>query len=67
MVAKSVSILVVATGGARNIDDFKAINGGHASAVAAGSMFVCIGKHQNGTYLLSSQNELKESLYEKIY
>ncbi|MBK7140287.1 MAG: imidazole glycerol phosphate synthase subunit HisF [Bacteroidetes bacterium] len=68
LVAKSVSIPVVATGGARNIDDFKeAINEGHASAVAAGSMFVYNGKHRAVLISYPSQNELKESLYEKIY
>jgi cyclase len=40
-VSEAVSIPVVACGGASGIDDFKkAVIEGHASAVAAGSMFV---------------------------
>lgn len=46
-VSKSISIPVVACGGAGKIDDFnKAIHEGGASAVAAGSMFVYYGKHR---------------------
>lgn len=41
LIAKAVSIPVVASGGAGKLDDFKkAVNQAHASAVAAGSMFV---------------------------
>jgi imidazole glycerol-phosphate synthase subunit HisF len=41
LIAKAVSIPVVASGGAGKLDDFKkAVSQAHASAVAAGSMFV---------------------------
>lgn len=46
-VAETVSVPVIACGGARNIDDFvEAVSTGHASAVAAGSMFVFYGPHR---------------------
>lgn len=46
-VTESVSIPVIANGGAGCIDDFnKAINIGGASAVSAGSLFVYYGKHK---------------------
>lgn len=46
MVAGSVGVPVVAAGGARNIDDFKAAREAGASAVAAGAMFVFHGPHR---------------------
>lgn len=46
-VAAAVSIPVVANGGAGSVKDFGlAVNEGHASAVAAGSLFVFQGKHR---------------------
>lgn len=45
-VSKSVSIPVVASGGAGTINDFKNAISNGASAVAAGSMFVLHGKHK---------------------
>lgn len=46
-IAAAVPVPVIACGGARNIDDFLvAIRDGHASAVAAGSLFVFQGIHR---------------------
>lgn len=46
-VATTVSIPVVANGGAGSVNDFGlAVHQGHASAVAAGSLFVFQGKHR---------------------
>jgi cyclase len=46
-VTSSVSVPVIACGGAGNIDDFvKAVDEGNASAVAAGSLFVFMGPHR---------------------
>lgn len=46
-VSESVSIPVIACGGAGKIDDFvEAVRKGRASAVAAGSLFVFIGPHR---------------------
>lgn len=46
-IAQSVDVPVIAAGGAGSVDDFRiAVEQGHASAVAAGSMFVFHGKHR---------------------
>ena len=46
-VSDSVNVPVIAAGGAAGLDDFaQAIGEGHASAVAAGSLFVFQGRHQ---------------------
>ncbi|MDO9418351.1 AglZ/HisF2 family acetamidino modification protein [Pararhizobium sp.] len=46
-VSDTVSVPVIACGGARNVEDFsEAVSVGHASAVAAGSMFVFYGPHR---------------------
>jgi cyclase len=46
-VSASVSIPIVACGGAGTVDDFsRAVHDGGASAIAAGSMFVYYGKHR---------------------
>jgi len=46
-VAQAVTVPVIACGGAGVIEDFRAaVCEGHASAVAAGSMFVFHGKHR---------------------
>jgi cyclase len=46
-VSQAVSVPVVACGGARNVDDFAAaVKAGHASACAAGAMFVFQGRHR---------------------
>ena len=63
-IAENVSIPVIASGGARNIDDFSdAVINGHASAVAAGSMFVFTGKHRAVLITYPSQKELKNRFY----
>lgn len=60
-VSKAVSIPVVAHGGARAFSDFKsAINESHASAVAAGSMFVYHGPRKAVLVNYPSAEELKE-------
>lgn len=45
LVSEQVSIPVIASGGAGNIDDFRQARNAGAAAVAAGSMFVFHGKH----------------------
>ncbi|MBI4685915.1 MAG: imidazole glycerol phosphate synthase subunit HisF [Nitrospirae bacterium] len=46
-VADAVNVPVIASGGAGKLEDFTdAVKKGHASAVAAGSMFVFYGKHR---------------------
>lgn len=61
-VASQLEIPVIACGGANTVDDFaKAVREGHASAVAAGSMFVFHGKHRAVLISYPSQQELKET------
>lgn len=63
-VSQAVSIPVVACGGAAGIEDFyKAVHDGHASAVAAGSMFVFQRPHNAVLISYPSQQQLKEQLY----
>ena len=63
-VTASVSIPVIACGGAANISDFKkAVEEGHASAVAAGSMFVFQRPHNAVLISYPSVPELKSKLY----
>ncbi|NNM95486.1 MAG: imidazole glycerol phosphate synthase subunit HisF [Bacteroidia bacterium] len=66
-ITSSVGIPVIACGGAGGMEDlFKAINNGHASAVAAGSMFVYVGKSTDSILInYPSQGELN-MLYERI-
>jgi cyclase len=46
-VSQSVNVPVIASGGAGTLEDFRtAVRIGHASAVAAGSMFVFYGRHR---------------------
>lgn len=46
-VSQSVSVPVIASGGAGSLEDFRsAVRDGHASAVSAGSMFVFYGPHR---------------------
>lgn len=46
-VSDTVSVQVIACGGAKSVDDFvEVVTAGHASAVAAGSMFVFYGRHR---------------------
>ena len=63
MVSSSISIPLVAVGGASSVDDFKkAIHAG-ASAVAAGSMFVFQRPHRAVLISYPSQEELKNEVY----
>ena len=59
-IAKSVSIPVIASGGAGNIAHLKQAIEAGASAVAAGSMFVFQGKHRAVLITYPSQEELSE-------
>ena len=45
-VASSISVPLIATGGAGDLDDFAQAVGAGAAAVAAGSLFVHYGKHR---------------------
>jgi imidazole glycerol-phosphate synthase subunit HisF len=66
-ISSSVSIPVVAAGGAGNLDDFqKAVKLSGASAVAAGSMFVFQRPHQAVLISYPNQKDLKEQLFLKI-
>lgn len=60
-VAESVSVPVIACGGAGRLDDFRqAVKAGGASAVAAGSMFVFQGKHRAVLITYPEYRELEE-------
>jgi cyclase len=62
-VADAVSVPVIACGGAGTITHFaEAVTEGHASAVAAGSMFVFHGKHRAVLISYSSRSELERAL-----
>lgn len=62
-VTESVSIPVIACGGAGKIEDFvEAVRKGGASAVAAGSMFVFHGKHRAVLITYPSIEELEKAL-----
>jgi len=59
-ISTSVSIPVVACGGAGQVDDFRsAVYDGKASAVAAGSMFVYYGKHRAVLINFPNDEELR--------
>lgn len=58
-VAQAVDVPVIACGGAGGVQDFsEAVFEGHASAVAAGSMFVFQGKHRAVLISYPGQQEL---------
>lgn len=58
-VTSSVTVPVIAMGGAGEIDDFRrAVVDGHASACAAGAMFVFQGKHRAVLISFPGQDEL---------
>jgi cyclase len=59
-IASKVSVPVVALGGARGMEDFKAAVGAGASAVAAGSRFVFHGPHRAVLINYPSPHELNE-------
>ena len=66
-VSNAVTIPVIACGGASGIDDFRmAVTDGHASAVAAGSMFVFQRPHHAVLISYPSPVELKEKLYSRL-
>ena len=60
-ISESVSIPVVALGGAKDYKDFfKVVNKGYASAVAAGSLFVYHGSNRGILINFPSESELKD-------
>ncbi len=62
-VAQAVTVPVIACGGAGTLADFgAAVTDGHASAVAAGSMFVFHGKHRAVLLSYPSRAELERAL-----
>jgi len=66
-VSTSVSVPVIACGGASNTGDFvAAIKDGQASAVAAGSMFVFQGVHRAVLMNYPDQNKLVDEVFKKI-
>ena len=66
-VTESVSVPVIAAGGAQSITDFfSAVSKGNASAVSAGSMFVFHGPHRAVLISYPSQKLLVEQLYKKV-
>jgi cyclase len=63
-ITSKVDVPLIACGGAGTIDDLtKAVKDGHASAVAAGSMFVYHGKHNAVLINYPSQQDLRK-IYE---
>jgi cyclase len=63
-VADAVSVPVIANGGASSVADFTAaVKSGHASAVAASSMFVFQGKHRAVLISFPDESLLREELY----
>ncbi|HYE54417.1 MAG TPA: AglZ/HisF2 family acetamidino modification protein [Chitinophagaceae bacterium] len=66
-VATAVHIPVVACGGAAGVEDFRnAVAEGHASAVAAGSMFVFQRPHNAVLISYPTQKQLQEQLYSRM-
>lgn len=66
-IATTVNIPVIIGGGAGSVNDFKqAVTEGHASAVAAGSMFVFQRPHNAVLISYPSQQELKEKVYANL-
>lgn len=62
-VAQAVTVPVIACGGAGSLADFgAAVTDGHASAVAAGSMFVFHGKHRAVLISYPTRAELERAL-----
>jgi imidazole glycerol-phosphate synthase subunit HisF len=62
-VADAVPVPVIACGGAATVMDFsEAVREGHASAVAAGSMFVFHGRHRAVLISYPSRSELERTL-----
>lgn len=66
-VTSSISIPVIACGGASSVNDFKkAIKEGQASAVAAGNFFVFQRPHKAVLISYPSQKELEQNFYSKL-
>lgn len=66
-VAGSVSVPVIAGGGAGKLSHFvEAIRGGQASAVSAGAMFVFKGPHRAVLISYPSQTALKDEVYSRL-
>lgn len=66
-VTSSVSVPVVACGGASSVDDFvHAVRDGGASAVAAGSMFVFHGVHRAVLVSFPDEQKLKQDFFEVV-
>lgn len=64
-VSKSVSIPIIASGGASNIEDFKKAVDAGASAVAAGSLFVFQRPHRAVLISYPDQKELAQKVFLK--
>ena len=63
-VADAVDIPVIANGGASSVADFvTAVRDGHASAVAASSMFIYHGKHRAVLISFPEESTLRRDLY----
>lgn len=63
-IADAVSVPVIANGGASSVADFAAaVTSGHASAVAASSMFVFQGKHRAVLISFPDESILRKELY----
>lgn len=63
-IADAVSVPVIANGGASSVADLAAaVNSGHASAVAASSMFIFQGKHRAVLISFPDESLLREELY----
>lgn len=63
-VTEAVRIPVIANGGARGLDDFRAaVTTANASAVAAGSVFVFVGKFRAVLITYPSQHDLRDRVY----
>jgi cyclase len=64
MVSDAVSVPLIASGGAGGLRDFRdALQQGRASAVAAGSLFVFVGKHRAVLITYPSQVELAREVH----
>ena len=63
LVTAAVPVPVIASGGARNVQDFTdAVKQGHASACGAGAMFVFQGRHRAVLINVPSEQELDAAL-----
>lgn len=63
LVASAVNVPVIASGGARNVQDFSnALKHAHASACAAGAMFVFQGRHRAVLINVPSEQELESAV-----